>query len=273
MQNSFRISAIAVMVAMLTAAPASALTLNLGGTGSGGLVNVGGSNTDPTVDVLTNGAAGGTPTGTASTNALNNGGSPTTANVTLGGAGAGNTNGNVLLDLFGAGNGNEAAVALGSGSGANSGAAVDLFGTGETGGGAGTGGTGSGGDLFGPPGGNGGPGGTRVANGIRTASLDNVGRTRCFAPDATQIARLTNRHAYDAATLSRWVDGASVSIVDTGLCDSARTAIARDPNVAQLQSFVMANDAIKSMLAKQGRSARDVIAIDKKDGTLVVYVS
>ena len=273
MKTSLKTSAIAKLVAMLAVAPAYAVSLNLGGTGSGGLVNGGGTNTNPTVDVLTNGTAAGAPNGTATTNALNNNGGPTTADLTLGGTGTNGTNGNVLLDLFGNGDGNEAAVALGSGNGTDGGAAVDLFGNGGTGGGAGTGGGTSGGDLFGPPGGNGSSGGTITGSGIRIASLDSAANARCFAPDATQIARLTNRHDYSESTLSDWVNASSVSIVTTGLCDSARLKITQDGNVARLQAFVAGNPAIKSMLAKQGRSASDVIAVDWKGGTLTIYVS
>jgi len=225
------------------------------------------------VDVLTNGTVNnGSPNGTAKTNALNNGGGPTSAALNLAGAGgAGDADGNVLLDLFGTGNGNDAAVALGSGNGTDGGAALDLFGTGGSGSGAGTGGTG-GDDLFGPAGGtNGGSGNGLMSNGIRVASLD--GANSCFAPDATQIARLTNRHDYSAETLSSWVNASTVSIVRTNLCNSARTSIARDANVARLQAFVNGNAALKSFLAKQGRSVDDVIAIDKKGETLTVYVS
>ena len=273
MRTGLKISTIAVAVAILTAAPAYALTVNLGGSGSGGIVNLGGSNTDPTADVLTNGTASGAPNGTAKTNALNNGGGPTTADLNLGGTGGtGPSNGNVLLDLFGAGDGNDAAVALGSGNGTDGGAALDLFGNGNGGAGGGSGGTGGNDDLFGPAGGTGNSD-TLSAGNIRIASLDSTANARCFAPDATQIARLTNRHDYDAVPLSSWVDASSVSIVNTGLCDSARMKIARDANVARLQTFVDGNAAIKSMLAKQGRSPTDVIALDKKGGTLVVYVS
>jgi hypothetical protein len=271
-KTSLKTSAIAVIVAMLAVAPASALTLNLGGTGSGGVLNLGGSNTDPTVDVLTNGTASGAPNGTATTNALNTGGGPTTADINLGGTGGTSpTNGNVLLDLFGTGGGNDAAVALGSGNGTDGGAALDLFGTG--GGGTGEANGGSGDDLFGPAGGTGNSGGSLTGSNIRIASLDTATNAKCFAPDATQIARLTSRHDYDALPLSRWIEASSVSIVNTGLCNSARTAISHDPNVARLQSFINGAPALKSMLAKQGRSAGDVIALDRKGSALVVYVS
>lgn len=271
MKTGLKISALAVIAAMLLTAPASSATINIGGTGSGGLINLGGSNTDPNADVLTNGSASGAPNGTATSNALNNGGGPTMADLTLGGTGgSGNTNGNVLLDLFGTGDGSDAAVALGSGNGTDGGAALDLFGNGSgTGGRSGDAG-GPNGDLFGPSGGS---NGGVTTNGIRVASLDNAAGGRCFAPDATQIARLTNRHDYDDATLSGWLQAASVSIVNTGLCDSAKITIARDANVAHLQAFVNSTPALKSMLAKQGRSASDVIAVDRKGSTLMLYVS
>jgi len=264
-----------VAALLLSTAPASAATLNLGGAGNGGVVNFSGSNTDPNVDVLTNGTVNnGSPNGTATSNALNNGGGPTTASLGLGGTGGtGDADGSVLLDLFGAGDGNDAAVALGSGNGTDGGAALDLFGNGG-GGGSGAGGAGSGGDLFGPSGsGNGGTGNGVTANGIRVASLDNSANTRCFAPDPTQIARLTNRHDYSEATLSSWVNASSITIIKTNLCDAARTSIVRDGNVARLQAFVNGNPVLKSFLAKQGQSANDVIAIDKKGDTLTVYVS
>jgi len=87
-RTSLKISTLAVIAAMLLTVPASALTLNVGGTGSGGVINFGGSNTDPNVDVLTNGTVNnGSPNGTATSNALNNGGGPTTAALNLGGTG------------------------------------------------------------------------------------------------------------------------------------------------------------------------------------------
>ena len=276
MRTSLKISAIAVIAAMFLTVPASAVTLNLGGTGSGGVINFGGSNTDPNVDILTNGSVNdGSPNGTATSNALNNGGGPTTAALNLGGTGGpSDANGNVLLDLFGPGNGNDAAVALGSGGGTDGGAALDLFGNGSGGGSGAGGGTGSGDDLFGPSGGTSRASGTGLTGtGIRVASLDNNANAKCFAPDPTQIARLTSRHDYSAVTLSDWVNASSISIVTTNLCDGARNAITHDGNVARLQAFVNGNPVLKSFLAKQGRSASDVIAIDRKGNTLTVYVS
>lgn len=274
MKTSLKISAIAIVAATLLTAPASALTLNLGGTGSGGVLNFGGSNTDPSVDVLTNGTVNdGSPNGTATTNALNSGNGPTTAALDLDGtSGTGDADGNVLLDLFGTGDGSDATVALGSGNGTG-GAALDLFGNG---GGGGSGGPGTGGndDLFGPSGTGGGSSGNGLSTGgVRVASLDNGVGGQCFAPDATQIARLTNRHDYSENMLSSWLTASSVSIINTNLCNGARSSISRDANVARLQAFVSGNAALKSMLAKQGRSPSDVIAVDKKGDTLTVYVS
>ncbi len=199
MRTGFRISAIAVIAAMLATAPASALTLNLGGDdgllgGNGGLLGLGGagSTTNATIN---SGAAG---TGSGGTDAVVNtdllggsngstatvdlGGSggnrnllglfgsgddPTTANLNLGDGGGG-TNGNVLLDLFGPAGGVDnpnASVTLGSNGGTGV-AGLNLLG----------GGTGGNGDvlldLFGPGGGSGtgGGNGTGVSGGGTTGT-------------------------------------------------------------------------------------------------------
>jgi hypothetical protein len=276
-RNSLKISTIAVVAAMFMTIPGSAATVNIGGTGSGGLLNLGGTDsTDPTADVLTNGSVnGGSPNGIATTNAPKNGSGPTTADLSLGGTGgSGDADGSVLLDLFGTGGGDDAVVALGSGNGTDSGATLDLFGNGGSGGTGGTGGAGSGGSpgtdgLFGPSGGN---IGVTSTGGVRVASLDAKANGKCFAPDPTQIAHLTNRHVYTDAMFSSWVSTSAISVIDTRLCDTARRTISNDPNVARLQAFVNGNALVKSTLQKQGRSPSDVIAIDKKGDTLVVYI-
>jgi len=265
MRTNLQISAIAIAAALLVALPTYAATINIGGAGNGGLVNVTGTNgTDPHVDALT---STGAPTGTANTNALNNGNDPTTADINLGGNGG--SSGNVLLDLFGDGGGNDANVTLGTEGGSPAGgnqAAVDLFGNGTgadgsggTGGGTGTGGIngGSTDDLFGPANGSG---------GIKVASLN--GNVKCFTPNATQLAKLTGRHTYGPATFSAWAEMSSVKIVDVGLCNGVGTDISSDPNIAKLQAFVSGSAVIRANLAKAGRSPGDVIAVDKSGSTV-----
>ena len=149
MRTGFRISAIATIAAMLATAPASALTLNLGGDGGllggdGSLLGLGGSGstTNATVNsgapgngsggtdaVVNTGLLGNDESPTATVDLGGSGGNrsllglfgsgddPATANVDLGSA-TGGTDGNVLLDLFGPAGGVDdpnARVTLGNG--------------------------------------------------------------------------------------------------------------------------------------------------------------
>ncbi|MGN6157216.1 MAG: hypothetical protein ACTHNL_03920 [Devosia sp.] len=217
--------------------------LNLGGAGSGGVI-----------DLLGNGSSG----------------TPTTADVNLGGTSG--TNGNVLLDLFGDGSSNpNARVDLGNSAvtgGSGSDAVLDLFGTGTGSGGSGTG-TGTGTD------GNSGVGigtpGAATTGTVAIASLDGAAKG-CFTPNANQVAKLASRHAYVESTFSSWAGVSQLKVVDIGLCRGAGTAITSQSNVGRLQAFVSDHAALRDGLGKLGHKPADVIAADRSGNVLTVYV-
>jgi hypothetical protein len=139
--KTFKVSAIAILAAMLATAPASAASLNLGG-GNGSLLNLGGSgsgaNATVSVDAggLLDGSAGGSSTsalldvnasGPGSGDGLLLGDTSATAKVDLGGS----TDSGTLLDLFGTGSGpTTASVDVGSSDGIKANVLLDLFGNG-----------------------------------------------------------------------------------------------------------------------------------------------
>ena len=308
MKVHLKVSALAIAAALFATAPAVAATINLGGDGgllnlgggSGGLLG-GGSSGGSTATVntdtsgLLNDGSGTTTIGTSllggpndsdATANINLGNArtlgvldltgngsdstPTTADVNLGG-GTG-ANGNVLLDLFGDGSSNpNARVDLGgtglagsNGTG-NTNAVLDLFGPGTgTGSGGGTGTTGSG--AIGP-----GTPGARTTGTVAIASLDTANKA-CFTPNANQVAKLANRHAYVDSTLSSWAGASQLKVVDIGLCQGAGTAITSQGNVERLQAFVADHAALRDGLGKLGHKPADVIAADKTGGVLTVYV-
>ncbi|MBI4920259.1 MAG: hypothetical protein HY834_00785 [Devosia nanyangense] len=291
MKGNFRLSTAALLAIILATAPAGALTLNLGGSGDGGLLGLGG-NTDNdatvTIDagdlletggILDTGLGGGT---TTTVNASLGGGlglfggsnDPTTVNVNLGGTSGADAD--ILLDLFGTGD--DAKVTLGSGDvagldilGGDAGGSIilDLFGDPSGGGG-----TITGTDAFGDSGNNGGSGSSSGNGGIQVASLGPV--DACFTPNAEQIAKLVNRHAYTAAAMSSWAQVRSLKVVEVGLCRSVRSrleaTLAADANIGRLQDYLAGNAMLRAGLRQQGHSAGDVIAVDKSGATLIVYV-
>jgi hypothetical protein len=291
---TLRISAIALAVALLTAVPVSAASINIGGNGP--LLGVGGSTNDPTATVAGSGNGGvlggdsllgiggsDTPTGNATTNLLDNNGGPTTADVTLGNTPAtGNTTGNAQIDLFG--NGSDADVTLGSGATGTADVAVDLFGNGSAG--DSTGGVDVGGGLLGGTGGTGGAGGvggsggsgapidifgngSGGSSGNRVASINS---TACLTPNVQQTAKLVGRHQYTAQTVTSWNGITQIRIVDARLCKGVGASLATDPNIARLQTIIAKSPAIRASLAEQGHSTGDVIAVDRSGNALLVYV-
>lgn len=236
-----------------------------------------GSGPDATVDL---GGVGGAGDGTLLDLFGPGSTDPTTANINLGNVGGtGSTNGNVLIDLFGGGSGSgqTAAVTLGSGD-ADGNVLIDLFGPGTgsdgSGGSAGSTGGGSGSATGGGSVSTGGTGlgvRTNSAVGVKVASLDaNAGA--CFTPNAEQVAKLVNRHAYADSIFATWNGIASIKVVNVGVCDSAAGSITGNANIGRLQSFVNSRPALRDSLGKLGHTPSDVIGIDKNGRTLTVYV-
>jgi hypothetical protein len=262
---------IIAMIAALTAAPANAADGLLGGGGvlgtgigtPGGALGTGLLSSD-----TSGGGASGDSTGEG---ALGGGGVLGTGIGTPGGAlgtgllaGSGNlasvdalgAEGNVLVDLFGA----DPNVRVGLNEGAlGDGLVIDLFG----------GGNGNGGN-----GGNNGAGsnGGALRSGLRVASLDSVGDRLCFAPSATQIAKLVNRHRYVNATFASWGGARNVNIVDVNLCSAAQAKIASQNNIGRLQQYLSMQASLVDRLESAGHVSADVIGADKSGTTLVLYV-
>jgi len=298
---SLNISTIAILAVLLTATSASAVTLNLGG-GDGGLVDLGNSSggnggAAATVDagngIISKGGLfnnDGTATAAVDLNPASNGGhdavvdfgntlgnARTNAIVDLGGTGGSGGNGD-LLDLFGTTDPTVASVDFGGLDGATTSPdALGLFGTEVDTAAAGPNDANE--SLFGGSERDGtsstdiipitGLGGS---TGLRVASIDSKAAA-CFTPTAEQIAKLAGRHAYTPATFSTWAGATGLKIVDVGLCNGAGARIGAAANIAQLQSFVNGNAVLKSSLQQRGHAPGDVIGIDKKGTTLVIYVS
>lgn len=163
---------------------------------------------------------------------------------------------NLLVDLFGSSN-PRAHVALGGGL-LGDGLAIDLSGSGT-----------GGGDNGGNGGGGNGGGGLAAGN-VRVASLEGGAGGLCFTPDAKQIAKLVNRHAYVNATFATWAGARSIKVISIRLCPDAAAVIASQRNINRLQSFVSTQASLAGRL--QGHSAAQVIGVDRTGDTLVVYV-
>lgn len=307
MRNSTKLSAIAVLAAMLSAGPVMAATINLGG--NGGLLDLGGNggNSNTTVDATLGGTdadANVTVNGSGTNGLLGGNGllgtdvfgssQHTTADANLDNAGDAN------VDLFGGDGDSNADVTLGNG---NTNILDDLFGIGGVGG-AGDNGDGTttadvnlglgnllgGDDLFGnplpTPQGNGGtpgggnpgtgggvfgPGGSGNGAGVEVAALEDG--AACFNPDAGQMGKLINRHAYTATSMGAWRGVTELKIVKIELCASAKSEIGASTNVAALQAYLAANPTFSARLQSKGYSPDDVIAVDRNGKTLIVYVS
>ena len=116
------------------------------------------------------------------------------------------------------------------------------------------------------------PGVNRATARTRVAQQD----TKCFTPDDQQIANLVSRRTYTASGMAGWRNARNVTIVPVRLCPEARVRVSEvtyaDANMAALRNGIAASPAIKAKLNGTGRSAEDVLAVDNKDGQLVVYI-
>jgi hypothetical protein len=243
MRNITKLITTTILAAgLISAGPANALTLNLGG-GPGGLIQTGGGG----VNITT--SPGGSGGGGSSGGGLN--------------VGVPGTNSGGTVDLFGnntdvsantlGGGGNRANVSLGLGGLLN-----NLFGA--------NGGDGSdGGDGTG--GGNGGQG-----SAVRVASFESGGNA-CFMPTRAQLDTLMNRHSYAGNLVG---PAASIQIVKVPLCAKTQSkitaAIAGNGNLQMLHDKIDASARLTNKLANAGYSSEDVIAVDRQGGKLIVYV-
>ena len=274
MQTYLKISTAALLAAAMFTSAVNAASVTAG-------VNLGGSNTAPTASVNIDGGNGGGGNGSdvnaavdLGTNGGTNGtlldlnGDPITADVN-----AGDTNADALVDLFGSDGGSDVNVTVGNGgttgvadlsiSGTDGGADVliDLFGPGGSGGGIG----GDGIDGTGNSG-----NGSASGSSTLVASIGSAAAGNCFAPSAKQLDTLSSRHDYSSMT--GWGRVANIKIVELGVCADAQDEIGADANIADLQNKIATSAKLRAALQSQGHSAADVIAVDKNDNTLVVYV-
>ena len=128
----------------------------------------------------------------------------------------------------------------------------------------------SGGNSSGSSNGGGNGGGGLAAGNARVAVLEGGAGGLCFTPDAKQIAKLVNRHAYVNATFATWAGARSIKVISIRLCPDAAAVIASQRNINRLQSFVSTQASLAGRL--QGHSAAQVIGVDRTADTLVVYV-
>jgi hypothetical protein len=303
------LSAIALLTTAISAVPAHALSLNLGGDGP--LVDLGDDNhADATVSLDTgnllgsDSGSGGTEAGAVIDLNLGSAGGDGDGGL-LGGNGLidlGGDNDNGLIDLdgdlldFGSTGGlldlgdNGDIIDL-AGLNLGDGALLDLSGNddinaaieidlgdgdlldlGTTGAIGGGGGNGNGGGGSGGGNGNGGGG---VANGGNGGLLADTGAA-CLTLTSAQIDELIRRHIYNRATFNSWASAQSLRVVEVELCEGEIAEVAAaagaDANVARLQAFLAAQAKVRAGLQSKGHAPGDVIAADHSGEVLTVYV-
>jgi hypothetical protein len=100
--------------------------------------------------------------------------------------------------------------------------------------------------------------------------------TRCFSPDEGQISHLISRQSYDPATVADWDETSDIRVIAVQLCPAAKVRVSQvayaDANMSFLRAAVSADADVKAKLNMAGRDAGDVLAVDKKGDSLVVYV-
>lgn len=125
------------------------------------------------------------------------------------------------------------------------------------------------------PGGVGGPGGGGY---VLVGSLGGGGSfvIKCSVNDARNLLQVAANGKISNAELKAWARATNVQIIPTKLCPTAKRQVAqifaRSGKVNTLQSAV-ANDAlIMATLSRSGYSASDVVAVQRRNAQLMVYV-
>ena len=76
--------------------------------------------------------------------------------------------------------------------------------------------------------------------------------------------------------MSGWASSKSMKIIEVDLCTSAKDRLegklSADANIQRLQDYLAGNSVLRAALKQKGHSTGDVIAVDKKGTTLIVYV-
>lgn len=282
----------------------SSVSVDLGGDGGGGLLNLGGDDgNDVDGDVSIN-----------DNTIIDVDGDGDGDLIDLDGDSVGDQE--IEVDLFGPGDGGETQLALGTDGDGDDDALVTLFGSGGEadaasvdilpGGSGDVGGIGGGGtdtdadvnlDLFGDGGDDGtdptetgstddgddGTGGSGSDGGgvqpmpdtLVAAAGDAGIATDCFAPNEQQIAHLLARGTYDDAVVAQWSAASDVNLIAVNLCPEAQAQLAAvlsgDANLDYMQSAVAMNATIVAELAPS-YTANDVLAVDQSGNELTVYV-
>lgn len=254
----------------------SPINVDLGGSPDVTLDLGGANETSATID-LGNSGGGSDISGTI--DLLGGAGNDATADVNLGSVTGGGSN-SAIVHLFG--DGGEGATSananvLGLGGGETD-ALITLFGNGggsPNGGQPPAGGNGNGG-----PGGGNGPGifdpdngnGINLPN-TRVAAIGNTGA--CFTPNAQQMDYLLSRTRASIVAASS-NQGRNAGLIPIELCPEARAkleaAAQANPDMRRLHVAVRGNQVISTKLSDAGYAAGNVLAVERNQANLTVYV-
>ena len=98
----------------------------------------------------------------------------------------------------------------------------------------------------------------------------------CAVNNTRQLLQVAANGKITAAEIKAWQRFASVQIVPIKLCPAAKTQVAkilaRSKKVNLLQRAVMQDQLIMASLSRTKYDARDVVAVQRQKGQLVVYV-
>jgi hypothetical protein len=117
---------------------------------------------------------------------------------------------------------------------------------------------------------------TTVIAGRATARAVQTANTKCFTPDDRQIAHLVGSRTYSSTTVATWQGAQAVTLVPVRLCPEARVKVSEvtynNASMKMLREGISGSPAIRQKLRGAGRDADDVLAVDNKDGQLMVYI-
>ena len=98
---------------------------------------------------------------------------------------------------------------------------------------------------------------------------------KCLSPNRAQLAHLLSRNQYAPEMGVGWAR-ARVKLVPVNICAEARAAVSSalsaDSNIAVLRSIIADTRKVRRSLSRERHDDDDVLAIDQKNGSVIVYV-
>ena len=115
-----------------------------------------------------------------------------------------------------------------------------------------------------------------TARTVQQTAVRTAANTKCFTPNDQQIATLVSRRTYSQGSVAAWRNAGTVTLVPVRLCPEARVKVSQvtygNANMALLRNGISGSPAISQKLSGTGLDADDVLAVDSKNGQLMVYV-